>query len=706
MKKTILLITLLSILGINAKSQGDTLSQIQVIARALPGKIILRWAPTSTLAWQYCNKYGFKIERVTMTKKNKLIKNRKIQMLTSDTIKLWNENQWETIVYDKSGEVNKYVAIAAQAIFGESFEITEDYTNSITKIIQKSQENEMRFTFALFAADKSLNVAKAMGLMFIDSTAVADEKYLYRVSANVPLSKMQIDTGYVYIGIADHAELPRPLELNAHFEDHQVTLSWNRELFQHIYTDYIVERSDNGKDFSPIGDLPFINTSSDEYRLPRLMYRQDSLPENNKTYYYRIKGTTPFEEIGPWSDTISGRAFAKHEFNPQIISSNIVDNKVVELKWELPTEHATIEYFTLYRAQKENGNYTEIAANINPEKRTFTDKNPLASNYYIVQAFDSNKQSGNSFPYFVQLVDSFPPAKPRTPNAIIDSLGTVVIYWQKSPEEDIDGYRVFRSNFKNSEFGQVTTEAVKDTIYIEKIKINNLSKKIYYKIAAVDRNFNQSELSDAITLIKPDTIPPVPPLFNPIKSTVEGVRLAWINSSSKDVVKQILYRKAKESINFHKLQSFSSTDTVNSFIDNKAEMGILYEYVMTAIDDSGNESAHSKSVLASKINSGIKPAIDDIKVQTDNVAKQIIISWYYKYIDLLSADYLYSNLKHYLIYRATSEEPIRYYKMLAADKSKFMDKNIKINTKYTYMIKAIFKDGSESTFSKKIIVNF
>ena len=696
MKKAILIITLLSILGINTKSQSDSLSQIQVIARALPGKIILRWAPTNTLAWQYCNKYGFKIERVTMTKKNKLLKNRKMQILTNDTVKLWHEDQWETIVYDKTGEVNKYVAIAAQAIFGESFKITEDYTNSITKIIQKSQENEMRFTFALFAADKSLNVAKAMGLMFVDSTAVADEKYLYRIAANVPRSKMQIDTGYVYIGIADHAELPRPMELSAEFEDHAVTLSWNRELFQHIYTDYLVERSDNGKDFSPIGDLPFINTSSDENRLPRLMYRLDSLPENNKSYYYRIKGSTPFEETGPWSDTISGQAFAKQEFNPQIISSNIIDNKIVELEWTVSEEHTNIEYFTLFRANKESGNYIEIADNINPDERVFTDKTPLSSNYYIVRAFNSDKQTGNSFPYFVQLVDSFPPAKPHTPNAIIDSLGTVMIYWQKGVEEDIDGYRVFRSNFKNSEFGQVTTEAIKDTFYIEKIKINNLSKKIYYKIAAVDRNFNQSELSDAITLIKPDIIPPIPPLFKLVKSTTMGVELEWINSSSKDVVKQILYRKEKDSLHLQIVETFSIADSVNSFIDNKISTGILYEYTMIAVDDSDNESEHCKWVFASKINSGIKPAIEKLKAEPDNLTKQIIISWYYKYIDL----------KHYLIYRAKSDEPMRYYKIVDANKSKFIDKNIKINTKYAYRIKAVFNDGSESNFSRKVVVKF
>lgn len=697
MKKIIIILIISNLFISIISAQTDSIiPQVKVIARALPNKIILRWAPTNTLAWQYCNKYGYKIERVTMTKKNKLIKNRKIQMLTNDTIKLWDENQWETIVYDKKGEVNKYVAIAAQAIFGESFELTEDYTNSITKIIQKSQENEMRFTFALYAADKSLKVAKAMGLMFVDSTAVADEKYLYRVSANVPLSKMQIDTGYVYIGIADYAELPRPIELNAKFEDHLVTLSWNRELFQHIYTDYIVERSENGKDFSPIDDLPFTNTTSDEYRLPRLMYRQDSLPENNKTYYYRIKGTTPFEETGPWSDTISGQAFAKHEFNPQIIRSDIVDNKEVNIEWAIPEEYSNIEYFSLYRAPKENGNYIEIAANIKPDVRTYTDKNPSSSNYYIVRAFNSNKQTANSFPYFVQLVDSFPPAKPLTPKATIDSLGNVMIYWQKGIDEDIDGYRIFRSNFKNSEFGQISTEVVKDTFYIDKIKINNLSKKIYYKIAAVDHNFNQSKLSEALLLKKPDIMPPTPPLFKQAKSKKEGISLEWINSSSKDVTKYVLFRRTMGEETWKIIKVFLATDTIVNFIDKQITAKQVYEYTMIAVDESNNESSPCKSVFARKIDYGIRPAIENIETQTDRTEKKINITWEYPYLDV----------KNYFIYRAINKEKLKYYKLIPADKDKFTDSKMQINTIYKYRIKAVFTDGSESSFSKEIIIEF
>ena len=171
----------------------------------------------------------------------------------------------------------------------------------------------------------------------------------------------------------------------------------------------------------------------------------------------------------------------------------------------------------------------EIAGNLNPDVRTFTDTKPEMSNYYLIRAFDANNQTSSSFPTLAQLIDSFPPAKPVMPKATIDSIGNVTLSWTKNPEEDILGYRVFRSNFLNAEFGQQTKSAVSDTFFTEKINLKTLSKKIYYKIAAIDLNFNQSELSEALLLEKPDIMPPVPPLFQSAKSTIDGVKLQWIN---------------------------------------------------------------------------------------------------------------------------------------------------------------------------------
>ncbi|MEN8122776.1 MAG: hypothetical protein ABFS35_20715, partial [Bacteroidota bacterium] len=122
MKKALsILLTLLITSTVIA--QTDSIPKVEVIARALQNKVILRWAPTSPIAWQYANKYSYTIERVTMTKKNKLLKNRELIKLTENSIKLLPEDQWEAVVKDSLGNIDNYAAIAAQSIFGESFEL-------------------------------------------------------------------------------------------------------------------------------------------------------------------------------------------------------------------------------------------------------------------------------------------------------------------------------------------------------------------------------------------------------------------------------------------------------------------------------------------------------------------------------------------------------------------------------------------------------
>jgi len=691
------IIVLSIILAGNIAAQNDSLPQIKVIGRALKDKVLLRWAPTTPLAWQIINKYGYTIERVIMTKKNKLVKERKLQQLTTSPILPWPEDRWETIVKDQQGDVDKYVAIAAQAIFGDSFELTENYSNDITKVIAKSQENEKRFTFALFAADQSLKVAEAMGLHYVDSKVVEDEKYLYRIYAHVPNEIMPLDTGFIYIGPPDYAELPRPYELHGDFEEKMVTLTWNRELFEQIYTNYEVQRSNNGKEFYAIDDLPFINTAPMDKPNPRLMYRMDSLPENNLTYYYRIRGRTPFDELGPWSDTISGQSIVALKFKPAISEANVIDNKIVELRWNFPEEHnEDIEYFSLFRAGKASGNYVELVGNLNPTTRTFTDNNPKVTNYYVVRAFNSQKNSSSSFPYLAQLIDSFPPAMPTHLKASIDTTGLVTLSWKKGPEEDILGYRVFRSNFASEEFGQMTNRPVNDTVYYETIKLKNLSRKIYYKIAVIDRNFNQSEFSEMVLLLKPDIVPPTSPLFKAPKSKKDGVQLEWINSSSKDVTKHVLYRRKANDKNWATVAVFPLTDSVQQFTDRQITPKVLYEYIMLAVDSANNESKPCKSVFARKIDTGIRPAIEGIKTNIDEINKQIEIKW----------EYPYEDVKNYLIYRAVNEEPIRFYQLILAEKQLFTDKKVIINTKYKYRIKAKFTDGSESAFSEEILVEF
>jgi len=316
----------------------------------------------------------------------------------------------------------------------------------------------------------------------------------------------------------------------------------------------------------------------------------------------------------------------------------------------------------------------------------------MPTNYYIVKAFAANEQSGSSYSTLAQLVDSFPPLKPDMPKASIDTLGNITISWVKGPEEDIVGYRVFRSNYLNEEFGQVTGSTFADTIFTEQIKLNNLSRKIYYRLAAMDRNFNQSELSDAVLLLKPDIMPPTAPLFKTAKSKTEGIVLEWINSSSKDVVKHVLYRRQPDIDSWKTVAVFPVIDSVNTYTDNQLQAKILFEYTMLAVDSSKNESEPCKSVFARKIDSGIRPVISDIKTNIDLNNKFIEISWDYPYLDI----------KQFMVYRSKDENPIQYYKMVSANESSFKDTKLTINTNYKYRLKAVFDDGSESGFSDEI----
>ena len=694
--KNFLINIFLIIISINSFSQ-DSIHQVKLIARPFQDRVLLRWAPTNPFAWQLANKYGYTIERITMSKANKLVKDRTIKKMNEQPLMPWPETKWESIVYDSTGKVDNHVAIAVQALFGSKFQLTENYSGDYTKAVEKVQENEKRFTFALFTADQSLKVAEAMGLLYSDNTIQADEKYLYRVYTNVPTANLLIDTGYVYTGPADYAPLPKPIELKGNFEDNMVTISWNRQLFENIYTDYQLERSDDGRNFYPLGNMPFVNTSPDGKLKPTLMYRLDSLPENERVYHYRVRGRTPFCEFGPCSDIISGSGSAALLFRPSIIKAEVINNMEVMCKWEIPEEYKKeVEYFSLLRSDKANGIFTELAGNLNPESKEYTDKQPLPGNYYIIRAFNSKGQAASSFPVFAQLVDSFPPARPLPPIVSADTSGIVRLSWNKSAESDVMGYRVFRANFSSNEFGQVTGNPVKDTVYFEKIELDNLEPAIYYKIAAVDYNFNQSELSIEVKLLKPDTLTPAPPIFKSAVSTTKGPVLSWIKSSSRDIASYHLNRRAKDSLQWVEIAVFQINDTISGFSDTLAMPGILMEYAILAKDMNGNKSLPAKTVFAKKIDNGIRPAITDIKTNIDRSKKQIELSWKYPY----------PGVKHFLIYRSADESPVKYYKLVEATQNGFIDKETQVNTKYKYKLKAVFIDGSESGLSIENIVGF
>lgn len=680
-KRTVIVLVI-SIIGSWAHAQ-DSIPKIEVLAKAGKNDIKLRWAPNSPVAWQRLNTYGFIVERSTIIRDGMLLSDVEKKVLTPLPIKPRPLNDWESIV-----DENDYAAVAAQAIYGETFELSENYSNDIIQVIQKSKELEQRFSFALFSADQSFEVAELSALAFIDNTAKEGEKYSYKIKSAVPNDIEEIDFGTVYIGLEDYEPLPKIYDLQAVFGDKSVILSWERLNFEGIYNSFIIEKSLNTPDnFKPISKEPIINASSSEKIKTRRSYKIDSLSNNGQRVYYRVKGINAFGEISPPSDSVFGEGFIRLSGRPEIIKWT-TDNVKAEIQWDFGNK-VGLEGFKVGRSSNVDGPYMTLDI-VGNETSKYVDDQPMGINYYRITAFNAN-QDIHSFPVMIQLEDSIPPAIPTGLKGTIDSTGVVSIEWNENIESDLLGYRVYRTNFKSAEVIQITKNTVKDNFLRDSISIDNLTGKIYYQVQAVDRRFNPSEKSILLELKKPDIVPPAPPVFKNTEARDNGSYLEWISSSSDDVQHYNLYRQER---NEWRLLTSLEAQTTN-YLDRDVVAGQTYQYTIVAVDNSGNESYPIRPVEVANLKSA-EGSFTRLNIRVTPDGKSIELKW----------DFVGPKISKVFIYRAKDEDKLSLYKSLKNDVSYFSDTELSNNSIYTYRVQVIYESNNSIHMSEPLVINY
>jgi fibronectin type 3 domain-containing protein len=682
MKFTIAVAGLL-IFGCALQSKAQAVSDsVKIIARSHKDSVVLRWAPSSPAAWGLLNKHGYKVERYTVVRDGKVLQDKERTVL-AEILKPAPQAQWERWI-----DRDDFVAVAAQSIFGETFQIDMKQADAM-QIYNKVQEQESRYSFALYAADLSVQAATLSGIRFTDHTVKANEMYLYRVYSLVPENIRKIQFGFVYAGPKEAKALPVPRAPEIeNVSESSVLLRWETNALRDIYVGYFLERSENdGITFKRLDKVPMsilqakIGSDGMAYSAQR-----DTLVVGKKVLY-RIYGVNSFGEVGPPSETLIFTGEAKFEFTPTIVKSDVIDNTKVRLTWEFPAGAPDLKGFEVERSNLVDKNYKAISPIVPAAPLEFIDQAPAATNYYRVVAVSSKGVRNASFPYLVQLVDSIPPLAPSGLKAAVDSTGMVTLSWANNKELDLLGYRVFRSSFKNAEFGQVTvsplkTEGMKDTV-----NIKTLSSKMYYKIAAVDNRFNTSLFSDIVELELPDVIPPVPPVLTGVKAKEGGVDLTWRNSSSEDVVEHHIYRKHQYSGAWSLLKVIGAKDSCCHYFD-KIDGDHQYQYALLAVDKSKLKSASTKPVTGKPLKNLRKPKVTGILAMADRVKKQVRLTWQYDAKDVT----------RFMIYRAAGTEPLSLYRTTNGPAKEYADTGVSMGESYTYRVKALFKDGTESVF--------
>ena len=668
----------------------DTAS-VKVIARSLPNKVLLRWAVDQPLAWKTANEVGFWIERATISRNGEAVVPIERKRLVAQPLKPKPLEDWEVLANQ-----DQSVAILAQALYGDSFEVSTP-GNQMGQVFAINDELEQRFTFALVAAEQNYEASKLAGWAIEDETVMAGEKYVYSVSVATPgQSISNIKNGTVYASPDLFEALPKPIGLTGIFSDKKVGLSWNFNLLQNVYTNYQVERSKDNISFEKLNGVPLFSAQQPKDATEISLFYTDSIP-NNTNFYYRVKGKTAFGETGPNSEVIQGMAEADLGFVPRIYQKQLpTDNKVI-LHWEFKEEgNKLIDKFELRKANTNKGPFSTVIDNIPIAARKITYEGLDRVNYFIIAAIGKNGVESESYASLVQPVDSIPPSPPSGLEGVVDTIGIVKLSWANNLEEDLGGYRIYRSYNPNNEFSEVTRATLIKTSYADTIAAANLNREIYYKILAEDQRYNRSQFSNVLTIEKPDNIPPSSPILNNYEVTTDGIILLWIPSSSVDVASHKVYRKkgsAQEAL-WEKLHESSSSND-STFIDSTVEEPSVYSYTVVATDSTGLESLPSKPINIMWNDRNIKE--EDIRFSgtVNRQLRFINLTWNVKDFNVLE----------YRLYKGKNDRNLRLYKTLNGTTRGYNDVDLEINSDYTYGLQIILHTG-RTTLIKKFNIKY
>ena len=683
--------------GINAQESNEEqpTSMINMVARYLPedNAVEMRFFPDKKSILYSGIKNGFVVERAEISEAIKVEED--IKYVRIAEVFPYNEAQW-TAAFSKGNEETKHNLNLAKDFFdnidkqnGGKFNFDE----GIKEMKEQKSKEDFEYLIFVMNAIKDKDVAEAIGLSYTDKSIQKDKNYLYRIKLN-----KEPKSSYKVVGLPFNIETSvnkKQGERKIHTVtgDKELSFLWEEN---DMVSGALVERKNNKTgNYEPLNETPVYTLGETSNRNG---YKDENLT-NYQWYEYRFYGYNPFGEKILFG---SAKAMPKDLTPPKkplLIKAKHekIDEVLVEWNVTDPVDN-DLKGFIVARGETNDGNFQILHQNLLPKNiRSYTDKtfSGVKSNYYVIQAIDTSGNISSSTPAFVTITDSIPPVKPKFISGKIDSLGIVTINIELNKEIDLMGYRLYKSNSDEHEFSLIREGFSENDSIIKPIQIifrdtvtlNSLTPYIYYKIIALDYNFNQSESSEILKVKRPDKIPPTTPVFKNVIVRQNEIELHFALSESEDVVEQYIYRKLKAEAPWELLSKLDNKLT--SYIDKKLKQATVYFYSLRAKDDSNLFSEYAKPVYGKPFDNGVRPPIKNLLIKKDD--KDISLFWEYEFLN---------DNTYFVIYKADKKGNLIQYK----NTTKLLFKEPVGKEMNSYAVKVFTKDGGQSKISSTVII--
>ncbi len=644
----LLLIFVINCFTLNGQIDQAELSQslvvnTRIVARPHADSVELFWTVDKPVAWLLANREGYVIERAVVNSNTSNFQNLEYAPIGGSPFKPWTRSQFESYfgTHDEEdiGAEQVYFSGILLKVIEENDLSANDYPNpfgnGLNSLSEGKNSLDVQFGFSMLLATQARDAAYALGVRTTDVNVKSGATYVYRIRLKNNPGNYIVEENFTKVTVQPFDKNQYTTKLFSKEGDQEILLKWESNQF---FSAYQVYRSttENGP-YEKITKVPLLNSKPANYRGEDFMgFAEDSL-SNNQDYYYQVMGNSPFADemlIG----TIKLRP--KDLTPPQKpilkLPKNSSPNEVA-LTWTMPpSNNNDLKGFMIGRSQKIDGPFEKINNQVlDPNTRTYIDENFIkgSQNYYVVQAIDYSDNVNTSMVALVTLVDSIPPNQPEILSGTIDTSGIVTLTLAANRELDLMGYRILKANSKDHEYSLFYESfsdnlSRLDTIYYDTLALNTLTKHAYYKVIALDEHFNLSLASLPFKITRPDTIPPVTPLFEAYLTTEQYIQLSIIPSSSPDVMAMQLYRKEEGTAAAFKLHQELSPSR-NSYTDTTVLNNVTYAYQLRAIDESGNLSPFSNPLLAKTYPMNYLLPVENLSLSYDDVNQKMQLNWDY-----------------------------------------------------------------------------
>ena len=294
---------------------------------------------------------------------------------------------------------------------------------------------------------------------------------------------------------------------------------------------------------------------------------------------------------------------------------------VAYLSWPLPTRNvegkdlapSDIQGFRVYRAEivqdQKKVRYSQIA------EINLADLPPASMHNGMVYWSDDQLRYGQIYSYRVRAVSTRGGISPLSEEVRVVPLrslavpkgvaaqggdSSVVLSWEPvttrmdgSQYDGFVGYNVYRGTEKGRyEEAPMNKEPIRTSSFTDTTARNN--RTYYYIVRSVDSPvlpWKESLDSDEVSATPRDMTPPGRPTGLTVVPGVNRAFLTWNENKERDLAGYYVYRSTRSGRDYERITSKLLLRT--TFSDTTVKSNNTYYYKITAVDQSGNESAGS-----------------------------------------------------------------------------------------------------------------